>query len=222
MERTPHVMLVGDGAFRFAVAQGLTPEDLLTEASRAAWEKWRRGVHPDEERGATPHHPAATPESEAAGQRATADGRPTGTITCLAADARGDLAGVTTTSGMAFKMPGRVGDSPLIGCGLFVDNAVGAAGATGLGEECILVAGAHTVVEAMRRGAQPAEAACEALRRVAARHGNDGERLRAFHLQFYAVNREGEHGAASLWPGASYAVHDGEAVRRLPCVGLLE
>jgi N4-(beta-N-acetylglucosaminyl)-L-asparaginase len=222
MERTPHVMLVGEGAFRFAVAQGFAPEDLLTEASRAAWERWRAGVHPDAARGATPHHPAVAPASETAGQRVTAEGLPTGTITCLALDQRGDLAGVTTTSGLAFKPPGRVGDSPLIGSGLFVENAVGAAGATGLGEECLLVAGAHTVVEAMRRGLPPAEAALKALRRVAARHGHDHERLAAFHLQFYAMNRDGEHGAASLWAGGAYAVHDGASVRLLPCVGLLE
>jgi N4-(beta-N-acetylglucosaminyl)-L-asparaginase len=224
MEQTPHVFLVGEGALQFALAQGFPREDLLTERSRAAWQKWREGVHPDALRGHTPHHPAAMPGERQTtdDQRATHDGRPTGTVTCLAVDARGDLAGVTSTSGLAFKLPGRVGDSPLIGCGLFVENGVGAAGVTGLGEECLLVAGAHTVVEAMRRGLAPAEAALEALRRVAARHGNDPAALRAFHLQFYAVNKEGEHGAATLWAGASYAIHDGEAVRRLPCVGLLE
>jgi N4-(beta-N-acetylglucosaminyl)-L-asparaginase len=251
MERSEHVMLVGDGALRFALQQGFTEEELLTEAARAAWLKWREGIHPDASRGPTPHHPVA-PSAPLAARRSplaaeargrSDDGRadvlgseqraasseqersdaerPTGTITCLAVDGRGDLAGVTTTSGMAFKLPGRVGDSPLIGCGLFVDNAVGAAGATGLGEECILVAGAHTVVEAMRRGLSPTEAALEALRRVAARHGNDPGALGRFGLQFYAINKEGEHGAASLRPGVSYALHDGATPRKVACASLL-
>lgn len=214
MERSSHVLLVGEGALRFALAQGFEPEELLTERSRAAWKAWRQGVHPDVARGHTPHHPVAPSQDPETDK--------TGTITCLAVDARGVLAGVTTTSGLAFKLPGRVGDSPLIGCGLFVENDVGAAGVTGLGEECILVAGAHSVVEAMRRGLPPAEAALDAMGRVAARHTHDRDRLRRFHLQFYAVNAEGEHGAASLRPTASYAVHDGEGVRVVPCLSLLE
>lgn len=211
MEATEHVLLVGDGALRFARAQGFVEEELLTDAARRAWQEWLKGTHPDARRGPTPHHPAVDPKR-----------RPTGTITCLAVDAHGDLAGATTTSGLAFSLPGRVGDSPVIGSGLFVDNQVGAAGSTGLGEECLLVAGAHTVVEAMRRGDSPEEACLEALRRVAARHQNDQAALRRFNLQFYALTKEGDYGAATLWGNASFALHDGEAMRIVSCARLLQ
>ena len=111
--------------------------------------------------------------------------RPTGTINCLAVDANGDISGVTTTSGLAWKIPGRVGDSPLIGCGVYVDNEVGAAGSTGRGEECIYINGSHTVVENMRRGMSPTEAAMDAVKRVAARYGHNKGRVgRAREHQF--------------------------------------
>jgi N4-(beta-N-acetylglucosaminyl)-L-asparaginase len=145
---------------------------------------------------------------------------PTGTINCIAVNERGDISGTTTTSGLAWKIAGRVGDSPLIGCGLFVDNEVGAAGSTGRGEECIKINGAHTVVEMMRRGASPTDAALEACKRVAATYNNNMPKLKKFSINFYALNKKGEHGAANLWGWSvdsrgerkrnQYAVHDGK------------
>jgi N4-(beta-N-acetylglucosaminyl)-L-asparaginase len=148
--------------------------------------------------------------------------RPTGTINCLAVDANGDISGVTTTSGLAWKIPGRVGDSPLIGCGLYVDNEVGGAGSTGLGEECIFINGAHTVVENMRRGMSPTEAAMDAVKRVAARYGFNKEALAEIGINFYAVNKKGEYGAATLWKSQKFAVHDGKEVKLIECAHLYE
>jgi N4-(beta-N-acetylglucosaminyl)-L-asparaginase len=234
MERSDHILLVGEGALRFALKHGFQKEELLTEQSRRLWLRWREGLSPNDDWGPSPHHPARASQRPASRGRPSAEEvafeglaarilrhRPTGTINCLAVDANGDLSGVTTTSGLAWKIPGRVGDSPLIGCGLYVDNEVGAAGSTGRGEECIYINGAHTVVENMRRGMPPTDAALDAIKRVAARYGNNREELRAIGIGFYAVNKRGEHGAASLWKGGRYAVHDGERARLLPCAYLL-
>lgn len=226
MERSDHVLLVGEGALRFAVAHGFKREDLLTDTSRAVWLRWKETLSDKDDWGPG----LASPEAAAAALqlrgeltpvelRQLADriirNRPTGTITCMALNERGDLSGTTTTSGLAFKLPGRVGDSPLIGCGLFVDNEVGAAGSTGRGEECIKINGAHTVVEGMRQGKSPTQACLEALKRVVANYNGNMKKLGEFSLNFYAVNKAGEHGAATLWgPAANarplrYAVHDG-------------
>jgi isoaspartyl peptidase/L-asparaginase-like protein (Ntn-hydrolase superfamily) len=132
-----------------------------------------------------------------------------GTINCLALDAHGDLSGITTTSGLAFKIPGRIGDSPMIGCGLFVDNEVGAAGSTGVGEECIKIVGAHTVVEFMRQGMHPRDAALAAIKRVLSKHGPNI----TWNLNFYAVNKAGQHGGAAIQSGSKYAVHDGTSAK---------
>jgi N4-(beta-N-acetylglucosaminyl)-L-asparaginase len=138
----------------------------------------------------------------------------------MAINERGDISGTTTTSGLFHKLAGRVGDSPLIGCGLFVDNEVGAAGSTGLGEECIKINGAHTVVEMMRKGMSPTDAAFEACKRVCANYNNDKAKLKKFDIQFYALNKSGEHDVAGLWGYSvntrgerkrnQYAVHDGK------------
>ena len=141
-----------------------------------------------------------------------------GTINCLALDAAGDLSGITTTSGLAFKIAGRVGDSPLVGCGLFVDNEVGAAGSTGVGEECIKIVGAHTVVEYMRQGMHPREAATAAVKRVLSKHGN----AVSWNLNFYAVNKAGQHGGAAIQSGSTYAVHDGTSARIVESSWVLE
>jgi N4-(beta-N-acetylglucosaminyl)-L-asparaginase len=232
MERTDHILLVAEGARRFALDYGFKAQDLLTEQSRKAWLRWREELNPNDARGPSPHKPPAPKKQGQARAhedpeferwvREVIDNPPTGTINCLAVNAAGDLAGTTTTSGLAWKIPGRVGDSPLIGCGVYVDNEVGAAGSTGRGEECIFINGAHTVVEMMRRGSSPADAAMEAVRRVAARYGNDRTALRGIQIQFYAVNKAGDHGSASLWKGSRYAVNDGSTSRVLDCAFLLE
>ena len=204
MQRTTRVFLVGEGALRFALAHGFQRENLLTEKSRLAWLKWKEELSGSDDWVAPPS------------QKAEAN-RPQGTINCLALDSAGDLSGVTTTSGLAFKPPGRVGDSPIIGAGLYVDNAVGAAGSTGNGEANIRIVGAHTVVELMRQGKPPEQACIETLKRVVDLFkGNPPQ------LNFYAVNKKGESGAASIYKGAGYCLHDGAQSYRLESAWLLE
>ncbi|HTQ97722.1 MAG TPA: isoaspartyl peptidase/L-asparaginase, partial [Candidatus Acidoferrum sp.] len=149
---------------------------------------------------------------------------PTGTINCLSVNEKGEVSGTTTTSGLAWKIPGRVGDSPVIGAGLFVDGDVGGAGSTGKGEENIKICGGHTVVEMMRKGMKPADACLEALGRVVRNYNGDKRKLGTFHLYYYALNKDGEYGSASLWKngyekdkGAQFAVHDGTEARLEAC-----
>lgn len=235
MERTDHLLLVGEGALRFARVHGIPEENLLTEKARIAWLRWKETMSDRDSWG--PGLAGPEPEKKSSIQAdpetlAWADRMiqhpPTGTINCLVVNAGGDMSGVTTTSGLAWKLAGRVGDSPLIGCGLFVDNDIGGAGSTGRGEECIKVNGAHTVVETLRRGASPREACLEALRRVAANYFNNRAQLEKFDLYFYALKKNGEHGAAALWKGrsdgrpAQYAVNDGGPSRLENCGWLLQ
>jgi N4-(beta-N-acetylglucosaminyl)-L-asparaginase len=241
MERTDHVLLVGEGALRFALAHGFKKEDLLTQNAREIWLRWKETMSKDDAWGAGLANPNITTSqnSEASAKEteklAVADNiiryRPTGTVNMLAVNEKGDIAGTTTTSGLSFKIPGRVGDSPLIGCGLFVDNEVGAAGATGRGEECIKINGAHTIVEMMRRGASPTDACLEAVKRVSKNYNDDLRKLSQMMIIFQAVNKRGEHGAASLWNrGAgsptservSYIVHNGRENRRYNAAYLYE
>jgi len=206
MQRSDHVLLVGDGALRFARAHGFKEYDLLTDESRKVWLEWKEG-HSDDDDWIPPEVPDPNKRSE---------GRKPftftyGTITCLGLNPAGDLSGVTTTSGLSYKIPGRVGDSPIIGAGLFVDNTVGAAGSTGRGEAVLKICGSHTVVEAMRHGMAPVEACLYALQRIVAT--TTEKRLRHedgrpnFDVKFYALSKDGRFGAASIWSGAKFAVH---------------
>jgi N4-(beta-N-acetylglucosaminyl)-L-asparaginase len=147
---------------------------------------------------------------------------PTGTINCLALNTRGEMSGVTTTSGLAWKIPGRVGDSPIIGAGLFLDQDVGGAGSTGRGEENIRVAGGHTIVENMRHGMAPKEACIDALKRVARNFNTDRAKLQQFDISFYALRRDGEYASASLWNGHKFTVNDGSESRLEPSLALME
>jgi N4-(beta-N-acetylglucosaminyl)-L-asparaginase len=208
MERTDHVLIVGEGALKFARAHGFEEVNLLTDESRSAWLKWKES-HSDDDDWIPPEVPDEDKESRA--------NRPYpftyGTINCCARNASGDVSGVTTTSGLAYKIPGRVGDSPIIGAGLFVDNAVGAAGSTGRGEAVLKICGAHTVVEAMRQGMSPVEACLEALRRIV-RTTTEKRLLRKdgrpnFDVKFYALAKDGRFGAAAIWSGAEFAVYAG-------------
>lgn len=231
MEKTNHVFIVGAGAQRFAEDEGFTPMNLLTERSRIAWlawkasssENWRPGLDsPDWKQKLA--ELLDTPEKLAWREHIedVVMHPPTGTINCLAVDAKGDISGTTTTSGLAWKIPGRVGDSPIIGAGLFVDNEVGAAGSTGRGEENIKISGGHTIVEMMRKGSSPTDACMEAMHRVVKNYKAFPDRLKLFHLQFYALNKNGEYGAASLWEKhidgrpVQFAVHDGTKARLVP------
>jgi N4-(beta-N-acetylglucosaminyl)-L-asparaginase len=142
-------------------------------------------------------------------------------------DAKGDISGTTTTSGMAWKIPGRVGDSPIIAAGNYVDNEVGAAGSTGRGEENIRVCGAHTIVEMMRKGMSPTDACMEALGRIAHNFKNDKTRLTEFTVQFYALNKDGVHGGGTLWGTSTggtpnYAIHDGASAKHVPFKALYD
>jgi N4-(beta-N-acetylglucosaminyl)-L-asparaginase len=231
---------------KFALAHGFTRENLLTEKSRLAWLAWKERISDRDNWGPG----LATPDGEEEQERRVKAflrdaGRPDldgwiqgvlanppyGTINCLAVNERGDLSGATTTSGLAWKLSGRVGDSPLIGCGLFVDNDIGAAGSTGRGEEAIKTSGAHTVVEAMRRGASPTDACMEALKRVATNYSNNKDKLSRFNITFYALNKKGEHGAAGLWSEswridrmtrAQYVICDAQGARSLDAAYLFE
>lgn len=231
MENTNHTMIVGDGARRFAVAEGFEEMNLLTEHSRKIWLawkakssfNWRPGIDSPEWK----EHLAMLFDGDekqiAYAERVIAH-PPTGTIPCMAVDQKGDISATTTTSGLSWKIPGRVGDSPIIGAGCCVDNEVGAAGSTGKGEENIKISGGHTIIEMMRQGKSPTDACMEAMARVARNYRNDKKKLGSFHIYFYAINKDGVHGAVSLWRNgyeankqASYAVHDGSEARLVPC-----
>jgi N4-(beta-N-acetylglucosaminyl)-L-asparaginase len=231
MENTNHIMIVGDGARRFAVEEGFEEMDLLTEHSRKIWLawkaktsfNWRPGIDAPEWKEYLSSLFDGDDKQIAYAERVIAH-PPTGTIPCMAVDSKGDISATTTTSGLSWKIPGRVGDSPIIGAGCYVDNEVGAAGSTGKGEENIKICGGHSIVEMMRLGKSPADACLEALGRVAHNYKNDKKKLNTFHLYFYAINKDGVHGAASLWRNgyeaskqASYAVHDGTEARLVPC-----
>lgn len=218
MERTDHVLLVGKGALRFAKAHGFKEEDLLTDRSRETWLRRKEGLS---ERDFW-----FPPQPEVEGEFASFF-EYHGTINCCAIDAMGNLAGVTTTSGFFFKIPGRVGDSPIIGAGLYVDNDIGAAGSTGRGEANILNCGSFQVVNFMGMGNSPEEACLKALEQIANTSKrlphllNDDGRPR-FGLNFYAINKKGEYGGATMWSGSRYAVHDGKENTRKPCAYLFE
>lgn len=215
MRRTDHVLLVGAGALQFAKAHGFKEEDLLTDASREVWLKWKEHLSTEDD-----WVPAE--EQQTIGPQSSRGWPPDfsfthGTINCDAVDLNGNLAGVTTTSGLPFKIPGRVGDSPIIGAGLFVDNEVGAAGSTGRGEAVIQTAGAHTVVELMRNGKDPLTACLEALKRIAdktkLKRLLDANGRPNFDVKFYALAKDGRYAAAAIWSGAKFAVNDGKTNR---------
>jgi len=185
MEDTPHVLLVGKGAEEFAYEKGFPKKDLLTQSAKAAWEKWKETEDLKK--------PEINHENH-------------DTIGMLAIDEDGNLSGACTTSGWAYKLPGRVGDSPIIGAGLFVDNEIGAACATGMGEAVIRIAGSHTVVELMRQGKTPNEACKLAVKRIIAKHKN----LEGLQVGFLALNKNGEAGGYSTYAGFNYAYTDHE------------
>ena len=216
MRYTNHVLLVGPGAQQFAKSMGYPIEDLLTEEARRRWVEWRARLS-DRDSYLTPEESVYglsgfRPESSYGdGLLDSHDGvRPQGTINCNVVNANGDLSGVTTTSGLAWKIPGRVGDSPIVGAGLYVDNDVGAAGSTGLGEAVIKTVGGHTVVEMMRGGMSPKDACLEALKRIVTFTVDprlQDERGRPnFGVNYYAVNKKGEYGGAAIFSGSSFAV----------------
>ncbi len=246
MEHTGHVMLVAEGAERFAVDVGFPRETLLTDNSRKIWLLWKEFNSSRDWWGpglASPYwqppdsNPGDKPQSQLWQQRidnlqarAAALGiapehqlaavrkvlfPPTGTIHCSVLNDKGEMSGCTTTSGLAFKLPGRVGDSPIIAAGCYTDQDVGSAGATGSGEENIKVAGAHTIVENMRHGMSPHEAGMDALKRIVRNFNNDMNKLRFVDMTYYVLRKDGAYAGVSLWEGYSaghphkIAIHDG-------------
>ncbi len=190
MEKTSHVMLVGEGALQFALANGFKKENLLTKESEQAWREWLKKAE---------YKPVVNIENH-------------DTIGMVALDKMGNLSGACTTSGMAFKMHGRVGGSPIIGAGLYVDNEIGAATATGIGEEVIRIVGSHLVVELMRQGRTPADACRQAVERIVK---NQPAKSKEIQVGFLAINKNGENGAFALQKGFTYSVYSEEIPNKL-------
>jgi N4-(beta-N-acetylglucosaminyl)-L-asparaginase len=243
-EHTGHVMLVGEGAERFAVAVGFPRENLLTDRSRKIWLLWKEYNSDRDWWGpgmADPHWHPPSPDSKPQAEvwqekiqqlqrRAAELGiepefqlaavrqvifPPSGTIHCSVLNEKGEMSGITTTSGLAFKLSGRCGDSPIIGAGCYTDQDVGSAGATGAGEENIKVAGAHTIVENMRRGMSPQEAGMDALKRIVRNYNGDMTKLHYMDMTYYVLRKDGAYAGVCLWEGYSpgnphkIVVHDG-------------
>jgi N4-(beta-N-acetylglucosaminyl)-L-asparaginase len=190
MEKTPHVLLVGEGALEFALSQGFKKEKLLTKESEKAWKEWLK---------TSKYKPVANVENH-------------DTIGIVALDGKQNLSGACTTSGMAYKMRGRVGDSPIIGAALYVDNEIGAATSTGVGEEVIRIVGSHLVVELMRQGNSPQEACEKAVQRIVK---NQPVKSKEIQVGFLALNKNGEYGAYALLKGFTYAVYSPEQGNQL-------
>jgi N4-(beta-N-acetylglucosaminyl)-L-asparaginase len=195
MEKTPHVILVGDGALQFAMDQGFKKTNLLTPKSEALWKEWLKTSN---------YQPRMNIENELYKKDPMPGGKDNhDTIGLIAMDAKGNIAGGCSTSGMAYKMRGRVGDSPVIGAGLFVDNEIGAATSTGVGEEVIRCVGSHLVVELMRHGYTPENACKEAVMRIVKKSPAKSKEIQ---VGFLAINKKGEYGAYALQKGFSFAV----------------
>ncbi len=217
MERTDHVLIVGQGAQDFARAHGLPVENLLTDRARERWLQWKENMSDRDDWLPAPGRGGRSGAMEASNDPDVDNPfdpffRHHGTINCNCVNAAGDISGVTTTSGLSWKIPGRVGDSPILGAGLYVDNDVGAAGSTGRGEANLLDCCSFLAVELMRQGQHPKDACLEVMRRVA-RKTVDPRLLREdgtpdFSLNFYALNKNGEYGGANFRP-SRFAVNDG-------------
>ena len=255
MEHTGHVMLVGEGAQKFGFKMGFPRDNLLTEHSRKIWQLWRETMSNDdwwgpglaspkfkfpdtagnisdlyEERVEHMEKLAAKIGIEPA-QRMAAIERvlkpPTGTIHCSSVNEKGEMSGATTTSGLAWKISGRAGDSPIIGAGSYTDQDVGSAGATGSGEENIKVVGGHTIVENMRRGMSPQEAGLDTLKRIVRNFNGNMEKLAYVDMSYYILRKDGAYAGVSLWSGSAehprrFAVHDGDGKRYENSIALFQ
>jgi N4-(beta-N-acetylglucosaminyl)-L-asparaginase len=216
MQRTRHCLLVGQGALRFARAHGFPEINLLTDEARQIWLHWKETRDPNDDWLPPPRENVAAFIHEALAPRVT------GTIHCSVLDTHGDLGCTTTTSGLSWKIPGRVGDSPILGAGLYLDNEVGSAGSTGVGELNLLNLSSAFIVEGIRRGLHPKDAVMEVCKRIVAtctrdpkRRGKDG-RLKG-NVSFYAVSKDGTFAGGSIYPGGKMTVHDGDSARTVEC-----
>lgn len=255
MEHTGHVMLVGEGAQKFGFLMGFPRENLLTERSRKTWQLWRETMSNDDWWGpglASPNFRFPTTGGNDAELfdkriekmqelamkigidpefRMSAIERvlhpPTGTIHCSVVNEKGEMSGATTTSGLAWKIPGRAGDSPIIGAGSYTDQDVGSAGATGNGEENIKICGAHTIVENMRRGMSPQDAGMDALKRIVRNYNGNKEKLNYVDMSYYILRNDGAYAGVCLWSGPPqhprrFAVHDGSGKRYENAIALFQ
>ncbi len=206
MEKTPHIVLAGDGALQFALENGFKKENLLTPASEKAWREWLKKQD---------YKPVKNIENDyrhAQKEPMRGDKHNHDTIGMLAMDVKGNLSGACTTSGLGYKMRGRVGDSPIIGAGLYVDNEIGAATSTGVGEEVIRIVGSHLVVELMRLGHSPEKACKKAVERIIKFNKGKVENIQ---VAFLAMNKSGEYGGYSIQPGFTYAVKTGDTEKMI-------
>lgn len=234
--RTDHVLIVGEGALKFAKRMGFLEENLLTEEARLAWLEWRSTLSREDDwlardewdlpgaadaKGAPRSHAPNAKDEGAFGRGAALAARgvdfTSGTIHCSSLNEKGEISGCTTTSGLSWKLPGRVGDSPIIGAGLYTDNAVGSAGATGRGEAVIQVCGARSIVARMEAGDSPTDACLHVARLIADRTRlkrlRDADGRPAFNVVLYALRKDGAYGSASIWQGSKFAVCDAKGAR---------
>jgi N4-(beta-N-acetylglucosaminyl)-L-asparaginase len=202
MEKTPHVMLAGEGALQFALANGFKKENLLTEKSKKDWESWLKTAKYNPVMNIENKQYEKSSPRKLPGNQYNHD-----TIGILAIDEKGNISGGCTTSGMAYKLRGRIGDSPIIGAGLYVDNEVGGATSTGVGEEVVRNVGSFLVVELMRQGLSPEDACKEAVMRIIKKKPDTAKNIQ---VGFLAINKKGEYGAYAIQPGFSFAVCNSE------------
>lgn len=223
MKRTDHCLLVGEGALRFARMHGFAEVDLLTEEARKIWLYWKETNSKEDDRIPPPPEELDPAVKAFFGDKYV---REHGTIHLSALDTHGDLGCTTTTSGLYYKIPGRVGDSPILGAGLFLDNTLGSAGSTGRGEANLLNLSSHGMIESLRRGMSPKDAAIEACRRVVATNKSprlqDAKGRPNFDVKFYCIDKSGRFAGACLWAGAKMAVHDGDSARLVDCASLYD
>ncbi len=217
MQRSRHCLLVGDGALRFARAHGFPEVNLLTDEARQIWLHWKETRDPNDD-----WLPPPPDQKVAAFILEALTPRVTGTIHCSVLDTHGDLGCTTTTSGLSWKIPGRVGDSPILGAGLFLDNEVGSAGSTGVGELNLLNLSSAMIVEGMRRGLAPKDAIMDVCKTIVARCTKDPKRRDKDgrllgNVSFYALTKDGKFAGGSIYPGARMAVHDGDSAKRVAC-----
>jgi N4-(beta-N-acetylglucosaminyl)-L-asparaginase len=229
LRKTGHVMLVGAGALKFARQMGFPEENLLTEESRQAWLRWKSTLNPDDW-WLDPDQQIRAPSGPSKGQSSLDVPYTTGTVHCSGVDAKGQMGSATSTSGLSWKLPGRLGDSPIVGAGMYCDNDVGGAGATGRGESVIQVCGSFSVVQHLAAGKSPTEACLAVLKKIADKTKEprllDDKNRPIFDVTMYALRKDGAYGSASMWQGTSkgkqFAVHDGTDNRLAPCAFLYE
>lgn len=230
LQTTDHVMIVGKGAYEFARAHGFPHEDLLTDKARRAWLRWKQ-TSSDRDDWLDPEQMDWNEEGTETRVGAASDREPIpftyGTIHCGAVDTKGNLSACTTTSGLSYKIPGRVGDSPIIGAGMYVDNEIGSAGATGRGEAVIQSCGSFAIVQAMGVGMDPTRACLHVLGQIVKNSKRQKRLMRDaerpdFNVVMYALRKDGAYGSAAMFPGARFAVADGDGARLEPCASLFD